>query len=114
MANIDRAFDRGDPAVFVEDTPTNLQLGEKLESVDLGIDMRDLEQLHVLKVRLWNEVMSLLGIDGANQDKKERLVAAEVGANDEQIVLSKRRHLITREIAAEQINRKFKLDVSVG
>lgn len=107
MANIDKAMDRGDPAIFVDLQTTGSQLVEQINAVDLGIDTKDIEELHILKVRQWNECMGLLGIDGANQDKKERLVSNEVEANAEQINLSKTRALYTRRKAAEEINAKF-------
>lgn len=113
MANIDRAIERGDPAIFVNRKETGLNVVESLDSVDLGIETKDITELHILKVRLWNELMGLLGIDGANQDKKERLVSNEVEANAEQINLSKSRALRTRRMAAEQINDMFSLNVTV-
>lgn len=83
------------------------------QSLDLGGDPRAIEYLHVLKVRLWNECCTLLGIDNANQDKKERLVASEVNANDGQIQASRFVNLNERKNAAEKINAMFNLNVSV-
>jgi hypothetical protein len=57
--------------------------------------------------------MGMLGINGANQDKKERLVAAEVGANDEQVQASRNVALNARQFACEQINQLWGLNVSV-
>ena len=109
MTNVVRQLDEGAPAIFVEDGFDT----SKLEAIDLGINPDHLEVLHIYKTRLWNECCMLLGIDGANQDKKERLVSNEVEANAEQINLSKVVALSTRKEAAEQINRKYGLNVSV-
>ena len=57
--------------------------------------------------------MGLLGINHANQDKKERLVSSEVGANDEQVDAMKNVALNSRQRAAKQINDMFGLSVSV-
>jgi hypothetical protein len=57
--------------------------------------------------------MGLLGINNANQDKKERLVAAEVGANDEQVQATRNIALNARQQAAERINKLYGLSVEV-
>lgn len=111
--NMIAAMDKGDPTVYVSERVGDIQFSDKIEAIDLGMDVSHISELHILKVRLWNELMGFLGIDGANQDKKERLVADEVGANEEQINLNKSVALKTRRIAARQINAKFGLEVSV-
>jgi metal-dependent amidase/aminoacylase/carboxypeptidase family protein len=62
---------------------------------------------------LWNEVMSFLGVGNAKQDKKERLVAAEVSANDEQIEMAREIMLKARQDACEKINKMFGTNISV-
>ena len=37
------------------------------------------DNLQVLKHQIWNEALTFCGIENSNQDKKERLVADEVG-----------------------------------
>lgn len=90
----------------------SLDLGN-IEVLDLGMDPLTLPNLQIAKSKLWNEYMALLGINGANQDKKERLVAAEVGANDEQVQATKNIALNARQQACEQINRLYGLNVEV-
>lgn len=58
--------------------------------------------------------MTLLGINNGNQDKKERLVADEVSVNNEQVVAARGVALHSRQMAAEEINRRYQLNVSVG
>jgi hypothetical protein len=65
------------------------------------------------KHNLWNEVMTYLGIGNAKQDKKERLVADEVAANDEQIESSREVMLKARQLACDKINNMFNLSISV-
>lgn len=91
-----------------------LQDMEFVEALDLGINPDSFEKLHILRVRIWNECMGLMGIDNANQDKKERLVEAEVGANSEQTDSMRFVNLNARQYAAEQINDVFGLSVSVN
>lgn len=100
--NIIAALDRGDPVIKV----TNPSYLDRLErTLDFGVDPKSIEVLSVVRARVVNECMSMLGINNANQDKKERLVADEVGANNEQINIGKRANLIPREQGAQLINR---------
>ena len=80
--------------------------------------MEGLENIKVLKTdapivfdklrlewkNVWNETMTMLGVNNANQDKKERLVADEVSANDEQIARSAWVMLKPRQEAAKRMS----------
>lgn len=71
-------------------------------------------ELEVQKHSIWNECMSFLGINNANQDKRERLVDDEVQANDEQIQMFAHIMLKSREKACEDINRIFNTKIKVS
>ena len=71
------------------------------------------DKLQIQKHAVWNEVCTFLGINNANMDKRERLVAGEVQANNEQIELAAQCMLKARETACNQINDLFGLKVSV-
>lgn len=72
------------------------------------------DKLMEYKHNLWNEAMTFLGIGNAKQDKKERLVADEVAANDEQIEATRFHMLQARQDACKEINDMFPdLNISV-
>ena len=82
-------------------------------TLDLGVPPEMLEKLLLAKSKLWNECMTLLGIDNNPNDKKERLVADEVKSNDGQVAASRSVNLNARKQAAEQINRLYHLNIDV-
>jgi len=105
-ANIIRQHDEGVEAIYgVEDAmnPANIQV------LDLGGDPVGLLNLMIAKSKLWNECMTMLGINNANQDKKERLISGEVESNDEQVFATRGIALNERKRACELINEKFKM-----
>lgn len=71
------------------------------------------DKLEVLKHNIWNEALTFLGIENANQDKKERLVADEVESNYGHVEAQRNVMLNSRKKAAELINRKFGTDIQV-
>ena len=71
------------------------------------------DKLMQYKHDVWNEAMSFLGLDNANTDKKERLITDEVASNNQLIKMSAHTMLLTRELACEQINAMYGLDVKV-
>lgn len=72
------------------------------------------DKLEIQKHDIWNECMTFLGINNANMDKRERLVANEVVANNEQINMSVQMMLKARERACELINEKFNTNIKVS
>jgi len=110
--NIMRQHTEGQPIIFGT-SQLGQQIGEKIQAFPVSIDKDVVLNLQLSKSKLWNECMTMLGINNANQDKKERLVAAEVGANDDQVAASRGISLNSRQYAAEQINKMFDLSVSV-
>ncbi len=104
VTNFNRQVDEGQNAIFVKGALQDMSI---IQALDLGIDPDSLEKLHILRKGLWNECMGLLGIDNGNQDKKERLVASEVEANDDQTSMMRYVNLNARRKAIEEINEYF-------
>lgn len=109
MVNLARQVDEGVNVI----QPADSALMENIGVVDLGVQPDLFDKLSILRTRWWNECMGLLGIDNANQDKKERLVADEVSANDAQTDSMRHVALNARRQAVEYINEVFELDIKV-
>ena len=71
------------------------------------------DKLQIQKHSIWNECMTMLGINNANMDKRERLVDDEVQANNEQINICCEVMLKSRQQACKRINEIFGLNISV-
>lgn len=110
MENINRQIDAGVPTIKVRAGLDGATLATVL---DMGVNAELFDKLGVMRARVMNECMTLLGINNANQDKKERLVADEVDANSEQVGYMKAVNLNARQYAAEQINKMFP-DLSIS
>lgn len=111
--NVWRQAQEGQPVIFGTETMSAASLRDKISLLDLKIDKDLVLNLQIAKAKIWNETMTFLGIDNANQDKRERLVAQEVSANNDQVSAARASALGAREYACEMINRKYRLDVSV-
>ena len=72
------------------------------------------DKLQILKRQIWNEALTFCGIENSNQDKKERLVADEVGSNYGNIEAQRNVMLNMRREAAEKINKMFGTNIKVN
>lgn len=69
------------------------------------------DKLYQLKVQLWNEALTYLGISNINITKKERLITDEVTRNQGGTMASRYSRLIMRKKACEEINAMFGLNI---
>lgn len=114
LENAYRQIQEGQPFITtIRNATTQETMADLIQSFDLGVNTSSIADLQIAKTRLYNDVMTRLGIDNANQDKKERLVAAEIDANADQVSLYRTIQLKPRRLACEQINAMFHLNVSV-
>lgn len=112
MRNVSRQIDEGVPVIEYNSSAIQ-DMGDQIEVLDLGIDAKVVEQLDIVRARQWGVCMGMLGIDNANQDKKERLVADEVSANDEQTDNMKFVNLNARRQAAEAMTKLYGQEITV-
>lgn len=84
-----------------------------------AIDVFDLtvpfvgEDMDRLKRRYVSEAMTYLGIEGVDTDKKERLIGQEILRGMGDVEAMRFTRLVERQKAADEINQKFGLNVSV-
>ena len=71
------------------------------------------DKVYNLKVSIWNEALTYLGISNTNMEKRERLVSDEVIRSMGSVIASRYSRLESRRLAAEKINEMFGLNVEV-
>lgn len=71
------------------------------------------DKLDIHKHQIFNDALTVLGIDNANTDKKERLITNEVESNEELIKYYLNCFYKTRKYACEQIKEKFNIDIDI-
>lgn len=109
--NIMKQIDEGVPVIY--GTEEMSQVTDNIQTIDLESHPQKLVNLLVARSKIWNNIMTFMGVKNSNQEKKERLVEAEVSANDEQTDLVRQMHLNARQQAADLISKRFDLKVTV-
>lgn len=71
------------------------------------------DKISEIKIGVWNELLTFLGINNINLVKKERLITDEVTRNQGGVQASRFSPLGMRQMAAKEINRMFNLNISV-
>lgn len=66
------------------------------------------DKMYQIKMQIWNEALTDLGISNVSYQKKERLVSDEVVRNMGGTIASRYSRLEMRKIACDQINEMFK------
>lgn len=72
------------------------------------------DKLNILKRQLWNEVMTFMGVENSNSEKKERLVTDEILSNLGGVQAQRYVMLNSRRQAADKINKMFGTDIEVN
>ena len=71
------------------------------------------DKIYDLKVKIWNEALTYLGISNVQYQKRERLISDEVNRSQGGTIASRWSRLHAREMACEKINKMFGLNMSV-
>ena len=108
MLNLFMKYDGNQPFIFGS---KNLDL-KSIQTLDTSSPYLS-DKLYQLKMQIWNEALTYLGISNVNFNKKERLVSDEVLRNSGSTVSSRYTRLNMREQAADEINRMFGTDIRV-
>ena len=107
-----KMYDRissGEPAVFVNNdigNPANFYFNRVKENF-IG------QELLIVKRGIMNEFLTEIGINNANTDKRERLVADEVNANNEEIKINIADWLDNLQEGVDKANKMFGLSLRI-
>lgn len=71
------------------------------------------DKIYDLKVKIWNEALTYLGISNINTTKKERMITDEVIRNQGGTIASRYSRLVSRRRAVKKINKMFGLNITV-
>ena len=71
------------------------------------------DKIYDLKVKIWNEALTYLGISNINTTKKERMITDEVIRNQGGTIASRYSRLESRRVAVKKINKMFGLNITV-
>ena len=71
------------------------------------------DKIYDLKVKIWNEALTYLGVSNINSTKKERMITDEVIRNQGGTIASRYSRLESRRIAVKKINKMFGLNITV-
>ena len=110
IQNMYKQWIEGQPAILATDGGLDA-LRDSLGAFPFSPNEKILGEVQVAKTRIWNECMTILGLNNANQDKKERLVSDEVAANNDQVQALRNANMTPRQEAAEMINDLYGLSV---
>lgn len=108
LKNVYKQWKGNEPVIFGD---------KQLDGIPISVMKTDapivFDKLRIEKHEIWNECMTFLGINNANQNKKERVTADEVSANNEQMELSASCMLKSRKEACKLINEMFGTNINV-
>lgn len=108
LANLYKMYDGNTPVIFGDKNITPNSLSVLSTGSPYVAD-----KLYDLKVQVWNEALTFLGISNVNITKKERLITDEVLRNQGGTISSRYSRLEARRQACKKINEMFDLDIWV-
>lgn len=108
MENLFRQYDSNLPYIFGDSD--NFKSGS-IESLDISSAFIG-SDIMKYKKEIWNEALTFLGCDNFSE-KKERLISDEVDTNNEVINLNLMSFLAPRQLACDQFNKKYDMNIEV-
>lgn len=108
LANLYKMYDGNTPVIFGDKNITPNSLSVLSTGSPYVAD-----KLYDLKVQVWNEALTFLGISNVNITKKERLITDEVLRNQGGTISSRYSRLEARRQACKKINEMFNLNIWV-
>ena len=108
LINLYKEYDGNQPFIAVEKGLTDKGLSVLKTDAPYVCD-----KIYQLKLQIWNEALTYLGISNTNFQKKERLISDEVSRNMGSTIASRYSRLDMRKKACEEINKMFNLDIDV-
>lgn len=106
MQNIYQKIDGNQPAIFAG---KNIDMSN-IKSVNTGAPYVA-DRLYMLKMQIWDEAMTYLGVSNMGYEKKERMFTREVNATQGGVIANRHSRLEMRRQACKQINEMFGLDI---
>lgn len=110
LLNLYQQYDGNQPFIFADKSLMGAQ--NLIQAIDTKAPYL-LDKLTVHKQSVWNELLTFLGINNVNFEKKERLITEEANANNQFINLNIMNEYKCRKDACKQINECFGLNVDV-
>ena len=109
MLNLYEQFEGNYPFIFGQ---KELNVKE-IKSINTGAPFVA-DKLYQIKMQIWNEALTYLGISNISYQKKERLVSDEVVRNMGGTMASRYTRLEIRKEACEKIKKIFGIDIDVN
>lgn len=111
MKTMYQQIDEGEDAIYVDK--------RKSEGGNIGIEVLQtkgdylVDKLSLHEDKLESKLLSLLGLNNANLNKKERLISDEVNANNSNILMNLELGYKNRELGCQEVNKKFGLEIEL-
>ena len=96
--------------IYLDDS---VALADKIKVLELPIDNANIQSLQEYKSSLLSEILTVLGVNNVEQEKKERLITDEVNANNQKISRYLQSALTERQEFCERVKKKFGLELKV-
>lgn len=109
MLNLYEKYDGNQPVIFGS---SDLDIENRVKAITTGAPFIS-PALYQLRTQIWNEALTYCGISNVSYEKRERLISDEVTRNNGGTYASAQSRQQMRELACEQINKMFGLNVWV-